>query len=81
MCAVRQDDELICWDPETGSVHELGSGFADVSVGAEVCAVRTDSTVWCWGGFGVFASRPPQGAFVKHEPPWEAPVDEHPSAD
>ena len=67
MCAVRQDDELICWDPETGSVHELGSGFADVSVGAEVCAVRTDSTVWCWGGFGVFASRPPQGAFVKVE--------------
>ena len=67
MCAVREDGELICWDPDTGSVHELGGGFADVSAGAEVCAVRTDDTVWCWGGFGVIPSRPPQGAFVKVE--------------
>ena len=68
MCAVREDGELICWMPDREGVQELGGGFVDVSVGAEVCAVRTDATAWCWGGFGVFPSRPPQGAFVKSRP-------------
>ena len=67
MCAVREDGELICWNPDREGVQELGGGFVDVSTGAEVCAVRTDATAWCWGGFGVFASRPPQGAFVRVE--------------
>ena len=67
MCAVREDGELICWSPDREGVQELGGGFVDVSTGAEVCAVCTDATAWCWGGLGVFASRPPQGAFVRVE--------------
>jgi alpha-tubulin suppressor-like RCC1 family protein len=65
-CGIRTDHTLWCWGPNgngqlgdntTGpdrfTPKQVGtrSNWASVSAGAShTCAVRTDHTLWCWGG-------------------------------
>lgn len=65
-CALKHDRTLWCWgmndqgqlgtgvqaDPYTpAQVTALGSAVVQVAAGGEdACAVKTDKTLWCWGG-------------------------------
>ena len=41
-------------DPVAGSVERTGRVWRNVSAGAtHTCGVRTDRSLWCWGGNGV----------------------------
>jgi alpha-tubulin suppressor-like RCC1 family protein len=67
-CALKKDASISCWGdnafgqlgrPLPGvsdkplQVDALGKNVAQVAVGgSHACAVKTDRTLWCWGGTG-----------------------------
>lgn len=62
-CAIRTDDEIVCWGRETGGSTAAPAGeFIDVAAGDDFsCGVRTDGTVLCWGNIGYDNTDPVDG--------------------
>jgi len=66
VCALRDDGEVYCWDPNTGLVEggqavptpPTSDKYSAIVVG---CGVRTGGALQCWDPA---APRPPDGAFV-----------------
>jgi alpha-tubulin suppressor-like RCC1 family protein len=87
-CAVKADGTLWCWglngygqlgdgttNPETNPVQvaALGNSVAQVAAGEQdVCALKNDGTVWCWG-FNFYGENG-DGTTGQHNSPVQATV-------
>ena len=51
-CGITTDDDLYCWGATQSTPRAMeGSGWRDVDASLfDVCAIRGEGTVWCWGG-------------------------------
>jgi len=66
VCAIQEDDTLICWgwnqynqaDPPSGTFSEIEVGF-DFG-----CGLKTDGTISCWGQDTAGETSPPPGQFL-----------------
>jgi len=67
VCAVQEDDTLICWGANDHNQADPPSGtFSEIEVGFYFgCGLKTDGTLTCWGQDTTGETSPPPGQFIQ----------------
>ncbi len=67
VCAIQEDDTLICWGANDHNQADPPSGtFSEIEVGFYFgCGLKTDGTISCWGQDTTGETSPPPGKFIQ----------------
>jgi len=67
VCAIQEDDTLICWGNNDHNQADPPSGtFSEIEVGFYFgCGLKTDGTISCWGRDTAGETSPPPGKFIQ----------------
>jgi len=67
VCAIQEDDTLICWGANDHNQADPPSGtFSEIEVGFYFgCGLKTDGTISCWGQDTAGETSPPPGKFIQ----------------
>ena len=67
VCAIQEDDTLICWGDNQYNQADPPSGtFSEIEVGFNFgCGLKTNGTISCWGRDTAGETSPPPGQFLQ----------------